>query len=298
MRRMLVLVAVFALGRAASADPLADAAKLSRRGDHAGAAKLLAKARASGAKDARLLSELGWQLYLAHELPRALEATQAAIAVASGDTKAASLYNLGRIQHDLGHDAVAKDAYVASLALRANKEAWSRLHAIDPAKAAAVDPNRPVLLDGPYPAIADWCKQLHDARCSDDPIESASMIDGPHELAKPAGPYRRAVAFVVTEQDASTLGDCALAIQLPAGWFVRRVVEMCRDGGMFRRPESHLLEVDGGVLLWSMQVDVAEKRDGEWLDQAPEPHEITCGIGASHRPSCGEPWGDDPREFP
>jgi hypothetical protein len=140
-----------------------------------------------------------------------------------------------------------------------------------------------VTLDGPFPSVAAWCGKLTDATCEVNPASSGARIQGAHEVTAPS-PYKQVLAFVVWHGD-SSLGDCAIAVQLHAGWFAARVVEGCSEGE-FRKPETRSLSVENGLVRWSMQVDIAERGDDmEWMDKDPEPHEISCRVPpASYAP--------------
>lgn len=289
--------AIAGAGAAPSNTVLADARKLSRKGNHAGAAKLLAKARHTAPKDAQLLSELGWQWFLAHDLPHALEATNAAVSAATTPAvKAASLYNLGRIKEALGKRDEAVSAYAESLSWRPlNPTVLRRLADLDPKKAAELDPDRLVVhegpLEGPFPSIAAWCGQLRDGECGASLKDDESLIAGPHEPAALRPPYQAVAVFVVDEPD-DTVGDCALAVQLASGWYVRRVVEACRDGGVFSRPETLILEITtepgapGPEIFWVLRVNFSYRNNVDKEEPEPEKYLITCGVGPSGKPSC------------
>lgn len=274
---------------------LADAQKLSKKGDHAGAAKILAQASDGDPKNAQVLSELGWQLFLASDLPRALQATQQAIAVATTDgLKAASYYNLGRIQEAMGKRDDAVAAYVTSLGVRDSETVLQRLAKLDPAKAAALDPNAPKLLDGPFASIEAWCAGQKNT-CHLPLGESGNLIHGPHQVVAPLPPYKAVQAFVVEQSEDSLTGDCAVAIQLAAGWYVGRVVPECREGAMFRRPTAYEMTTKrvptqaNPIVDWLLQVEVSMRNHQmEWVDKDPESHGVTCCIGPSGKPSCGE----------
>jgi hypothetical protein len=306
-----LVIALVSVGTAAKAAPrghnaLDDAQRLSRKGDHAGAARLLEKARTADPKSAQLLSELGWQWFLAQDLPHALEATNDALAASTTPAlKAAALYNLGRINEALGKQNDAVNYYVASLSHRSSKAVLSRLSGLDPKKAAELDPDRPTLLDGPFPSVATWCARLRDGKCDASLKDAESMIQGPHDVAGVRPPYQAVLTFVVHREEDSSEGDCAIAVRLASGWYARRVVRDCREGGMFRNPESHLLEVvplaagQGPIIRWTLHINIAERNDQmEWVDKEPERHTITCGIGLSEKPSCGEPHSEGPISFP
>jgi hypothetical protein len=294
-----------AIAAVSSKKALSDAQKLSRKGDHDGAAKLLRKACDADPKNAQLLSELGWQWFLAHDLTRALEATNEAVNVATTPTvKAASLYNLGRIKEALGKRDEAVSAYAESLSVRANPTVLRRLAGLDPKKAAELDPDRPVLLEGPFSSISAWCDQLRDGQCY-APKQAMDLVKGPHAPSSVRPPYQAVEVFIVGKNDDLTLGDCALAVQLASGWYVRRVVEDCREGAMFRRPETTELAIatlpgaPGPVIRWGLRIDVSHRNNEmEWVDEEPEWHTITCGIGPSGKPSCGEPYSRGLISFP
>jgi hypothetical protein len=72
--------------------------------------------------DPRALAELGWSAMNAGDLPKARKADEAAITVATDPKlKAASLYNLGKVQLRLGDTDAARRSFTASLVLRPNQ---------------------------------------------------------------------------------------------------------------------------------------------------------------------------------
>lgn len=140
------LAATPALG-AASDDAyraaIAEGRKLEKQGDHAGAVGAFQAAVAAHPDDPVALSELGWAAFLTKDLTRAAESTERAIAVAKDPRlKAASLYNLGRIEEERGAPARALELYQQSLALRPNAAVQKRLSGLKPDAAVPAAPDR------------------------------------------------------------------------------------------------------------------------------------------------------------
>jgi tetratricopeptide (TPR) repeat protein len=194
---------------------IADAHKADKKGDHAACAAAYQRALALQPDDGRLLSDLGWQLFLAKDLPRAEEVTRKAIGAGVGRLRAASNYNLGKILEAKGDKSGAVKAYVASLEERPNLTVMTTLARLDPAAASAADPMRPRPMEGPYPSLEAFCDARGKKGREDCPADP--FLGGDKPTLKPGGPRRDARVFV-SEGDRRL---CHFAVRTERGWFVR-----------------------------------------------------------------------------
>jgi tetratricopeptide (TPR) repeat protein len=280
-------------------DALRRGRRLAKKGDHQAAARAFEEALEAAPGDARAASELGWEAFRAGDMPRARKATLESIAgTAEPETRAASLYNLGRIEEAEGRKERAAQVYRDSLALRPNPTVRARL--------LAVAPNTPpdeslvaTTLDGPHSSLADWCA----AYVAANPEEPCSPYQVMFE--QQAGQLRAKGAW--KEVQVLRVGPfeiCALAVRTRAGWFVEPWIAECRElGGRWDRvvtaDEIAFRDVlPGGdpelVLRLSSEMvsnitDPGAQPDAQVLQESTERLYLLCGIGASGHPSCLPP---------
>ena len=269
---------------------------LARKGDHGAAARAFAEALEAAPGDARAASELGWAAFRAADLARARTATLESIAgTAEPAVRAASLYNLGRIEEAEGRKDRAAQAYRDSLALRPNPTVRARLVAVAP----DTPPDQALVatkLDGPHRSLAAWCA----AYVAANPDEPCSPDQGMFE--EQTGQLRARGAWKqVRMLRVGAFETCALAVRTRAGWFVEPGVAECRElGGRWDRlvtaDEIAIRDVLPGrepelvVRLTSEMVsnitDSGAQAETQVLQESTERLYLLCGIGASGQPSC------------
>ena len=110
---------------------LREGRRLAHANDHEGALRELEAGLAITPTDATVLCEAGLQAYRLGRLDAALDHLNRGVARAGPpSTKAACLYNLGRVLEDRGDPGGAEHCYVDSLALRPNATVSERLEAL------------------------------------------------------------------------------------------------------------------------------------------------------------------------
>jgi hypothetical protein len=269
---------------------------LAKKGQHGAAARAFEEALAAAPGDARAASELGWAAFRAGEMALARKATLESIAgAAEPGVRAASLYNLGRIEEAAGQKERAAQAYRDSLALRPNATVRARLVAVAPDtpadKALVVMP-----LDGPYRSVAAWCAAWVAAN-PDETCEPDKVM-----FEKETGRLRgKGVWKEVRVLQVGPFESCALAVRTRAGWFVERWIAECRElGGRWDRlvsaDEIAIRDVlPGGepeliLRLTSEMVsnitDSGAQPEAQVLQETTERLYLLCGIGGSGDPSC------------
>ncbi|MCE9571712.1 MAG: tetratricopeptide repeat protein [Deltaproteobacteria bacterium] len=205
---------------------------LAQAGDWRRAIDAFEGAVAADPDDARARSELGWAALHAGDLTLAAQASEAASARATGQVKAAALYNLGRVHEARGDRAAAAGAYRASLALRASKTVATRLAELEAGGAVAPVVVAPVavapVVVAPAAPRADAAARFADVRAycaaiaaSDDEDAGAVTCVEPVPLA--AGVDRIALTGPIRAvRVLGVLGDlddvtCALWFDTGAG---------------------------------------------------------------------------------
>jgi tetratricopeptide (TPR) repeat protein len=213
-------VFVCALSATALADyntSLREGRRLARRGDWAAAMKAFEAALVATPDDAVALSELGFAAFKAGKLDVAKRETRRAVDQArEPNVKAASLYNLGRIDEALNDAASARNDYQQSLALRPNDVVRARLAALS-AGAPAGDPLGVAVLDGPKDSPDDVCVAEYRKHTCD--LGGAPEA----ELRPPLAPFVHArVSRTDTDGDGPAF---FLLIQTARGWFYRHLLD-------------------------------------------------------------------------
>jgi len=254
---------------------------LAKKKDYAGAIAKLDAALAIVEGDATALSELGWAALQAGDLERAEQATTRSIAAAENPKlKAASLYNLGRIEEERGNKEAATKAYADSLALRPNATVEKRLAALE--KREIRDLLTPQPTAGPYAHFEDVCVQP-------DPEPAAKPgcpIRIGHELAAPAAPLEAVRTLrLLSEPDENVweYTDCELAIQTGGKWYFATPVE-CNDGPGYTEVEAiELVRQDSGAPV--VRIDYHNNLSSNYADYNDE-LSVFCSVGQSGTPHC------------
>lgn len=275
---------------------------LAGKNDHAGAAVAFRRALVEVPEDAPALSELGLALLAARDLVQAEQVTRRAVAAASGNLKAASLYNLGLVLEEKGDKAGAVEAFKQSLAARQNKVVYRRLAKLDPAAAAASIPPDTVEvapMQGPLPNLATFAKK--ESPESDCDIEKGKEVI---RIKPVASPYLEARIFPIG-QGCSFDGygedlRYFLAVRLSDGWYVsaKEIAEF-NHSLFFDRKIKYLETVFRDVIVGGVPEIVVRYRvnysnlyrhgasaldpklDEEWESEEL----ILASIGASGKPS-------------
>jgi tetratricopeptide (TPR) repeat protein len=219
MRRSLLVVLVLVTALLARAAPpnvkaaIARGRQLVKKADYAGAVRAFQEAVTAAPEDATALSELGLAAFKANDLKLAEQASRKSVTLAtSPPLRAASLYNLGRVQEARGEKVAAIDSYRRSLEDRPNKIVRERLLGLDPKAAAANDPVAPQPLLGPFATLADFCKTTEQrgectARSDPDSTSHSTFACDEKPVGRPltpTAPYRAAFAFVTTCVESGT----------------------------------------------------------------------------------------------
>jgi tetratricopeptide (TPR) repeat protein len=199
---------------------MGEAVRAAKKGKHAQAIAAYDRALAIKPNDQAALTDQGWSAFLLGTLDRAETITRKALAVdGENRRKAAASYNLGRILQQRGDRPGAIAAYVQSLEWRPTRTVRERLATLDPAKAAQMDPLKPVPMLGPFVKPPENFCQTSNRRypelCVDRP--SGAHVKGI------APPYSDVLWFRADET------RCHLAFKLIQGWFVDAKGDDCPD---------------------------------------------------------------------
>lgn len=249
-----------------------EARAAAKKNDHAAAAAATERALALQPGDDRLLSELGWQRFLAKDLVRAEAATRQAIAV-GGRARPASLYNLGRILEEKGDKPAAAKAYQESLALRPNRTVQQALARVDPSAAVAASPAPRGSDDALAPeALAPGAAE---ARCEVVAKSDAAIgaISGARVVSC-GDDYEPRYQLVLDVAGQSFLHS--LHVDEPAGGNLSVHARLGTSGG-------HLLV----TVVRSESTHGGRDKRGEqsWLHTVEEFVSV-CGVGPSRKPHC------------
>jgi hypothetical protein len=211
--------------------------------------------------------------------------------------KAASLYNLGRIEEQRGNLEEARKRYRDSLALRPHKGVEARLRALDGAQNSGKMQPRPLL--GPFQTLSDYCDQYVPAPGVPEP-EGVQCDPQPLQSVADRARHVSAQIFEVRtwlsppgEEEESYLATCQLGVKSGGKWYVLADLFECGKGKVAVTGIGAIalrkLEVEPGLVL---EVDVEQHiaRDGQ---SSEEKRKLVCGIGESGRPSCTPPLAPD-----
>lgn len=279
---------------------------LEKKNDWAGAMAAFDSALAAIPNDATAYSEISVCGFQKKDYRLAEDAARKSVAFANNPkVRAASLYNLGRVQEQRGEKDAAVESYSQSLLDRPNKTVRERLLKIDPKAAAATDPVAPKPMEGPFASLEKWCKDNTDRSACEENGESGENADGDEKkpeftcnwdkpeqsVDKPAAPYKE-VRYFGTEcsQRGGDLinADYYLAIKLATGWYIAG-----QAGSTFNSmKQTNELKVEklevrsavpGGAPLVILRTSASsdyrgtDDVDSTWLNVA--------GVGPSGRPS-------------
>jgi tetratricopeptide (TPR) repeat protein len=279
---------------------------LENKKDWTGALAAFNQSLAAVPNDATAYSEISVCAFMKKDYRLAEDAARKSVAFAANPKlRAASLYNLGRVQEDRGEKAAAIESYSQSLLDRPNKTVRERLLALDPKAAAATDPLAPKPMEGPFASLAKWCADTRDRSACEtngEPGESAEGDEKPPEftcgwdtpektLDKPPAPYKE-IRFFHTEcsergGDLSN-ADFYLAIKMPTGWYVAGNTGVTLNS-MRQTNELGLdsLEVRDVVPGGAPEVVLRTTTSSDYrgTDQTTSSWMNVAGVGPSGRPS-------------
>jgi tetratricopeptide (TPR) repeat protein len=279
---------------------------LQKKKDWTGAMAAFNESLAAIPNDATAYSEISVCAFVKKDYKLAESAARKSVAFASNPKlRAASLYNLGRVQEDRGEKAAAIESYSASLLDRPNKTVRERLLGLDPKAAAATDPLAPKAMEGPFASLEKWCHDSSDrtaceqmgevgesAEGDENPAEFSCRSDQPAKTVdKPPAPYKE-IRYFSTEcsQRGGDLvnADYYLAIKLATGWYIAG-----NAGSTFnsmRQTDELTVEalevkdaIPGGAPEVVLRTSTASDYRG--TDSVAATWMNVAGVGASGRPS-------------
>ena len=261
-----------------------EAVRAVKKGKFAQAIAAYDRALAIKPNDQAALTDQGWAAFLLGSLDRAEAITRKALALdGDGRRTAAASYNLGRILERRGDRPGAIAAYVQSLDLRPTRTVRERLATLDPAKAAAMDPLKPVPMLGPFAKPEDACTPAHrkDKSCDQASGAHAKDIDPP---------YSDVLWFRSSEN------NCRVAFKLAQGWFVDAKGDDCPDDVAIDWEALDLVITD---LVPGGSPEVVFRTDSRNYDlyaneegfakrslKDCEARMMACGVPAKGTPSC------------
>lgn len=226
---------------------------------------------------ARVYTELGRAALQAHDLDRALRASQQAVALASDPwLRGVALHTLGLVQARRGDVAAARGAFQASLMAHPSPVVRDELSRVG---GAGRDPLHAVALDGPYPTTDDYCR-LPSMRKRCRHHESLDYAVGL------GGAYKVLAVFKTRDED---LEYEQLALRTAAGWYfsdpvLERFQRVSRDHA--DRLIDNLTassQGDGGALSVRVQVHTSERV----ADAGHEDEVVTAETDAQLLVACG-----------
>jgi tetratricopeptide (TPR) repeat protein len=297
-----VFAVVWAAAQAVAAPPpaklkeaIARGRALVKKGDYTQAVKAFEEAVAVAPDDPTALSELGLAAFKANDLPRAEQASRKSVTAAtSPNLRAASLYNLGRVQEARGEKAAAVESYARSLKDRPNKIVRERLLGLDAKAAAELDPITPRPLDGPFPSLAAYCKEPARREGCDEPAEEGGAA--PKLVCDPrpvdgSPKTRSVVVFRVScteEAPDVTFTHLALGYQVDGKWWVlpdlEEMLESMRQTEVLERVSIETKDVvPGGAAELLVRTEVGFDYRG--MSQRTTKHLRVVGVGPGKTPS-------------
>jgi tetratricopeptide (TPR) repeat protein len=306
LRSLLVVFCVVVTASFASAAPpnvkaaIARGRQLVKKADYARAVRAFQEAVTAAPEDATALSELGLAAFKANDLKLAEQASRKSVTLAtSPQLRAASLYNLGRVQEARGEKVAAIDSYRRSLEDRPNKIVRERLLGLDPKAAAASDPVAPQPMLGPFATLAEFCKttQQRDecsARSDQDSTSHSTFTcdEKPAgKLAAPTAPYRAAFAFetrCVESGTDNTLTTMNLAVEVGGKlWIVPALEESLETMRQSENADLDGLEVKDVVPGGAPELLVRTESSFTYrgMSSSTSKRLRIVGLGASKKPS-------------
>jgi Flp pilus assembly protein TadD len=196
------------------------------------------KALAALPGDARALSELGWAAFNAGDYAKARKANADSVKQAiDKNVKAASLYNLGRVEEATGNKEAAAKLYQESLTLRPNKIVAERLKSLggkepEPGPAPAGDElacGKPMPLEAICGCLKQQAEELDEDGAGADAAELGCEVEPEGKI-----PGVRVVSADMSDMEQTHV----LAAKVPGGWAVVTVLEDVYNPGAFGISES------------------------------------------------------------
>jgi hypothetical protein len=313
----LVVVIAVGVGRVSIAAPdkrvaaLQAARKLAEKGFLAKALNKLEEGLVLSPNDPDLLSEAGSMAFRLHDYRRAKIWTDSAIANAvTPDQRGAALYNLGRLLEAQGEHAGAVDAYVRSLAQRANETVRERLAQLDPLA------TRPMA--GPYQSVQDFCAQESkrvaakrnwkaieklgiqrnfsyscDVGDDLDSGEAERLVFNGSLHLRNNGPFvsgRLVISKSSWEERSGGfyVAEMFLAVQISRAWFVEPIARISlsdKNGGELINVETMRYVDQPGSAPWIEVRFTRTSDDGEGEDVVESKYVVFASVGQSQRPS-------------
>jgi hypothetical protein len=173
------------------------------------ASAMLEKALVDVPGDPRALTELGFTLLRAGDVPKARSISKKAVARAQEPKlKASALYNLGRAEEAMGHAGDASKAYVASLALRPNDVVQKQL---DGLSKSAPSPGGSSSANAPEPLPCQAAQPLDELTAC---LGKAAWVVEETDAPEPRKPE-----LVATEGDMVALAKKVRIVSAPVNAF-------------------------------------------------------------------------------
>lgn len=233
--------------------------------------------------DPLALSELSWALLKANDLSGAIKAANASIERATGNLKAASLYNLGRGLEAADRDEAAIEAYRDSMNIRPHSAVAKRLSSLTD---EVIAPLAPVKWLGPYPDIVGLCAALREDQQidADDEAWTCKTIATQTQTFKDIAPYVEATAVVIGDEY-ETQGR--LAAEVSSGWFTSpepfyQLMESGMDAASGELQQAAIVAA-GDVSV--LRIDFSTSEDARF-GSFDATRAVICGVGASKNLSC------------
>lgn len=229
--------------------------------------------------DPMALSELSWARFRAGHMKRARKAANESIDNAEGDPviKAASLYNLGRVQESEGQKQEAVRSYQRSYELRQHPVVAKRLKALGATVPVSVWTSNAT--KGPYKDLEDYCKQLGikgrdrlsdtEDYCLPEVRELDVKLDGIS--------WTTSVGTITTSKRAYYLPIEHLVFETKQGYYVLPKFE--------HRSKHYFWKVTRTQVHSDRLLITVANREGRyetWNGVAT----TVCGVGKSAKPSC------------